>query len=266
MDRMPHDLVDLARYPIADLDDALGRRLVREARARLAEDGALALPGFLTPAAVRAIQDEAAALLPLAYFCAHGHNVFLVEDDPAFPPDHPRNRPQASDLGCIADDRIPAGHRLRALYAWPVLHAFLAAVLDKPALYPYADALGSLNINVAREGQQLGWHFDNADFATTLMLQRSEGGGDFEYHAHLRRTEGDSYAAIGGALQGARPGLRRIDGSPGTLVLFRGRYSLHRVTPITGRTPRLTAVLSYDPEPGVMLTEHTRLLFYGRVA
>jgi hypothetical protein len=36
----------------------------------------------------------------------------------------------------------------------------------------------------------------------------------------------------------------------GALVLFRGRYALHRVTPVEGARPRLLAALSYDPEPG----------------
>ncbi|MGF1608219.1 MAG: hypothetical protein ACFCUQ_02405 [Kiloniellales bacterium] len=52
----------------------------------------------------------------------------------------------------------------------------------------------------------------------------------------------------------------------GALVLFRGRHSLHRVTPVEGARPRLVAVLSYDSEPGVMLTEYNRKLFYGRAS
>jgi hypothetical protein len=35
---------------------------------------------------------------------------------------------------------------------------------------------------------------------------------------------------------------------------------------LRSRRARLFAVLSYDPEPGRMLTEHTRQIFYGRVA
>ena len=52
----------------------------------------------------------------------------------------------------------------------------------------------------------------------------------------------------------------------GALVVFRGRTALHRVTPVEGGRPRLLAVLSYDPEPGKTLSEHTRRIFYGRVA
>jgi predicted 2-oxoglutarate/Fe(II)-dependent dioxygenase YbiX len=57
-----------------------------------------------------------------------------------------------------------------------------------------------------------------------------------------------------------------LDLAAGALVLFRGRYALHRVTPVEGTRPRLLAALSYDPEPGRTLTEHTRKIFYGRVA
>ncbi len=54
-------------------------------------------------------------------------------------------------------------------------------------------------------------------------------------------------------------------GAAGALVLFRGRFALHRVTPVEARPPRLLAVLSYHPGPGKTLTEHTRKIFYGRV-
>ncbi len=266
LDTAAPGLIDLGRYPIADLGEAAARRFVENGRGQIAARGACVLPGFLRPAAVAAIQAETAALIDHAYYCAHDHNVFLIADDPAYAPDHPRNRPQASDLGCLADDQIPAGAALRTIYDWPALRGFIAAVLDKPALHPYADPLGSLNINVSRAGQQLGWHFDNADFVTTIMLQQAERGGVFEYLPRLRQPGDDNHAGIGRVLDGARRGVRRIDGSPGTLVLFRGRYSLHRVTPVEGTRARLTAVLAYDTEPGRMLTEHTRRLFYGRVA
>jgi len=36
---------------------------------------------------------------------------------------------------------------------------------------------------------------------------------------------------------------------PGTMLLFEGRDSLHRVTPIIGSTPRYVALLAYDTKP-----------------
>ncbi len=262
----PEDLIDLARYPLDAPEGAAYRDLVRAGRLRLGGDGALALPGFVTRAAAAAMAREAEALLPVAYYCAQDHNPYLIADDPALPAAHPRNRAQVSDKGCIADDRIAADSALRALYDWPPLRAFIAAVLGVETLYPYADPLGSLNINVFAPGQQLGWHFDNAEFVTTLMIRPAEAGGLYEYAPGLRRPEDETYDAVARVLDGARDGVRALDMEAGALVVFRGRYALHRVTPVEGAHPRLLAVLSYDPEPGKMLTEHTRALFYGRVA
>ncbi len=125
----PDDLIDLAPYPLGEPEGAGYRNLVGAAKGRLGEDGALVLPGFVTPGAVAAMVREAEALLPQAYYCAQDHNPYLIADDPALPAAHPRNRAQVSDKGCIADDRIAADSALRALYDWPPLRAVIAAVL-----------------------------------------------------------------------------------------------------------------------------------------
>ncbi len=262
----PEDLVDLARYPLHEPESAAYRELLRAGRARLAGEGALALPGFVTAAAVAVLLREAEALLPQAYYCAQDHNPYLIANDPDLAPDHPRNRAQRSDKGCLADDLIPRDAGLRALYDWPALRAFIAALLGVPALHPYADPLGSLNLNVFAAGQQLGWHFDNADFVTTLMIRPAEAGGIYHYVPGLRGPDGDDFEALGEVLDGTGAAPRVLDMAAGALVLFRGRTALHRVTPVEAGPPRLLAVLSYDPEPGKTLTEHTRKIFYGRVA
>jgi hypothetical protein len=51
---------------------------------------------------------------------------------------------------------------------------------------------------------------------------------------------------------------------PGTLLIFAGRYSLHRVTPIKGDTPRLVALFGYDTKPGTMSSELLKVVRYGR--
>ena len=51
----------------------------------------------------------------------------------------------------------------------------------------------------------------------------------------------------------------------GTLALFRGRNSMHRVTPVYGGSTRVLAVLAYNSEPGVALSESARMTFYGRL-
>ena len=49
------------------------------------------------------------------------------------------------------------------------------------------------------------------------------------------------------------------------MQIFKGRYSLHRVKPLTGRKVRYVAIFSFVEEPGMVGSpERTRQL-YGRV-
>ena len=56
-----------------------------------------------------------------------------------------------------------------------------------------------------------------------------------------------------------------LEVTPGTLVLFRGRNSMHRVTPTIGERTRILVVLAYNATPGVALSEAARMTFYGRL-
>ena len=67
-------------------------------------------------------------------------------------------------------------------------------------------------------------------------------------------------------LAGERDRLITQPMTPGTLLVFAGRYSLHRVSPIAGTTPRLVALLGYDTKPGTMSSELLKEVRYGRIS
>ena len=96
------------------------------------------------------------------------------------------------------------------------------------------------------------------------MLQTSEGGGSFEFVPRIRDAGDERRDAVGRLLAGGGDGILTMDGRPGTLALFAGRHSIHRVTPIQGKTPRVNAVLTYSQEPAHRLTSLNRELFYGQ--
>lgn len=254
------EIVDLERYPLADPDFRSG------CREKLAETGALVMPGFLTAAATEAVRREGETRRGEAFFCTTRHNVYLTPPDPAFEPDHPRNREVVSSKGCIADDQVPATSALHALYDAAGFRDFLCAVLGEPRLHDYADPLSSINLHYAETGQELGWHFDNSSFAVTLMIQPPERGGAFEYVKGVRDAEaGDmNFEAVRRVLDGEiRP--ERLAMEAGALVLFRGRNALHRVAPVEGARTRMLAVLAYNSAPGIALSESARMTFYGRL-
>lgn len=53
---------------------------------------------------------------------------------------------------------------------------------------------------------------------------------------------------------------------PGTLNVFRGKNTAHRVTTVEGDRERMIAVFSYYEKPGVMFSDEERVGFYGRAA
>ncbi|MDA3020420.1 MAG: hypothetical protein O3B15_08980 [Actinomycetota bacterium] len=53
--------------------------------------------------------------------------------------------------------------------------------------------------------------------------------------------------------------------TPGTLMLFNGRWSMHRVTTIEGPVPRYVALLAYDTKAGTDSTDTLKMSRYGRL-
>ena len=254
----PEKIFNLHQHPIQDV------RYTQSCKAQLDSIGALVMENFLSVDTLESLQNEAREVRPLAYFCSQNHNAYLLDSDPSLPDDHIRNLEHVSDKGCVPHDQIPENSPLRTLYEWPVFRAFLESVLDL-SVYPYADKLSSININYYEQGQQLGWHYDNASFAITLMVQAPESGGEFEYLEKVRDTEAgeqgyaDTEAVIKGNLQ-----PKTLAMGDGALVLFRGRNSLHRVAPVASVQARILVTLNFNTEPGVMLSELVRTTFFGR--
>ncbi len=260
----PADLLDLERYPIVDRSSARYHELIATARAQLAELGACELRGFLKAEALAAMVDEAETLAPRAYHSRVEGNPYLEPVDPTLPDDHPKRLVEMTVLGAVAYDQFPAQSLLRRLYEWDPLMEFLADAIGEKRLYRYADPMGALNIAVMKDGDYLRWHFDQTDFVTSLTLQAAESGGEFEFVPMIRTAKEERFGAVRALLQGARDGVRRIAAPPGTLLLFQGRYSIHRVTEIKGKRLRHVALLGYDVKPDVRSTEHLQYMRYGR--
>jgi len=73
-----------------------------------------------------------------------------------------------------------------------------------------------------------------------------------------------NYAGVASVLDGSTD-ASQLAVTPGTLVLFRGRNSMHRVTPTIGKRTRILVVLAYNAAPGIALSEAARMTFFGRL-
>jgi len=258
--------IDLGRYPLDDLDGPSATALITECRRQLAATGSCLLSHFLTDEATSRMAAEARALEPLAHRERHNKSTaYLEAPDESFPESHPKRRLQPTSVGAIAYDLIPKGSLIRRLYEWDGLLLFLERALGRGTLYRYADPLGGLNVAAMGAGEALLWHFDQTDFVVSLMLQKSDRGGVFEYVPHIRSADAANYDRVERLLEGSRAEVVELDLEPGTLALFEGRHSIHRVSPIEGPTTRLIGLLGYDTKPGTMSSERLKMRRYGRV-
>lgn len=260
----PSALVDLVRYPITDRASSAYTAVVAAARAELAATGAAELSGFLSPAGLDAALTDAIAVEASAHRSAGPATAYLDWPDLDQPEGHPRRWLGQAAVGAVAWDLFPPASPIRALYEWEALRAFVEDVLDRGELFRYADPLGGLNLATMGEGDQLQWHFDQTDFVVSIALRDADEGGDFEYAPYVRSADDERYGDVRTVLDGDPSRVKRVPMTPGTLLLFQGRHSLHRVTPIRGATSRLVALLAYDTKAGTVSSDFLRLARYGR--
>jgi uncharacterized protein (TIGR02611 family) len=264
---VPEQLIDLARYPVTDLDSPATRSLIAAEQRRLADHGVSIMRGFLTDDAVARLCREADELAPQAFFSEAAGTPYLERPDRSFPEGHPRRAIERSSLRALAYDLFPATSALRALYEWDPMMEFIGAVLDRTPLYRYADHMGALNLAVMIDGDELGWHFDQTDFVVSIALQDAESGGDFESARHIRSDGDERYDDVAKVLGGeSHASIELVPMTPGTLMLFAGRNSMHRVTAISGTVPRYVALLAYDTRPDTVSSDQLKLARYGRLA
>jgi hypothetical protein len=260
----PAQLVDLERYPLQRPESEAYRRVVDQARRELRERGAAEIEGFVSPAGVAALVRDADGLAARAHTSGGQGTAYLEFPDFSLPPDHPRLHFADYAVRAVAYDIMPLDSPLRLLYEWDPMKDLIEAVLDRGPVYRYADPFGALNLAVMGEGDQLQWHFDQTDFVVSLAIQSAARGGDFEVAPRIRNAEDEHYDEVAAVLAGDRTGVETLPMRPGTLLVFEGRFSLHRVSPIGGRRWRHVGLLAYDTKPGTLGSDLLRADRYGR--
>ena len=266
----PDRLVDLERYPMTRLSTREGRAFVDQCRHELAETNVCVLPEFLPADVVAPMAAQADAMTgEHSHYRVHDWNCYISrKDDPSYPVDHPRRRFFDDRSKIIPFDLFGAESPLRHLYFADYMASGVAAILGYPRLYhsdcPY-QALGILGFD---EGDSSCWHFDvENEFTVTLQLQTAEDGGRFEIVPNIRTAKDENYSGVQRVLDGDRERVRSYALEAGTLTVFRGRDSMHRVTKVAGSRRRLVGVMCFEQTPGVVTSAEMNATIYGpRVA
>jgi len=257
--------IDTERYPLDARESPGYAAVVAAGRAQLAEHGYAELSGFVRPGAVERFVAEAEALRPRAYASEGIGTPYLeLPDEAAFASDHPRRTWMPYGVSAVPYDLFPTSSLLRGLYEAEVLRVLIEDIVDRGPVMRYADPFGALNLAVMHAGDQLQWHFDQTDFVVSLAIQTASVGGDFEVAPKIRSADDERYDEVAEVLDGASSAVVTLAMTPGTLLVFEGRHSLHRVSPIEGTRARHVGLLGYDTTPGAMVSDLLREIRYGR--
>jgi hypothetical protein len=224
------------------------------------------LEGLVRPEAlVRALAEIKPVMDTLSFVHKRSHNIYFKKEVPGLHPDHPALRLVDTINHTVCCDQIPQSVPTW-IYEWPQFAVFLAATLEKETLFTMRDPLARMNVMCYRDGEALNWHFDRSEFTTTLLLQAPDEGGDFQHRAKLRTDTDPNYDGVARLLEGKDNDVKTLKLSAGTLNVFKGKNTLHRVTPCKGPRERYIAVFCYYERPGVMFSKEEQIGFYGRAA
>ena len=257
-------LIDTDRYPLDKPGSAQWRRLATETRRSMRETNCAQLHGFLKADAIAAMVAEIGAKEEQFDEVSNACNAYFSPDDPSLPETHPIRMLQRENGRSLCRDRMDEDGPMPALFASDELLGFVCEVIGRQVLYRHADPMTSILVNVARDGEGTIWHFDSNEVTITILLQKPEAGGEFEYIPNLRTEDEPNYDAVAAAIRGDRSGVTTARAGAGSLQIFAGRYSLHHVTKTIGATERYILVLAYADKPGLQTSKWSMIESFGR--
>ncbi len=248
LDRL-NKYVDLQRYPIHELNSVGGRDMIANAHEMMARDTLCFMPGFLRADAVTKIVAEIEAMSAESHRIDYPCTAYAWTNNEGFPPEHPRSALLRRKCGVLTTDQLNEYGPCQELFQFDELTEAIRAMLHFDTLFRSACPTLAIQINVMNEGDCFPWHFDTNDGVVSFMIQNADDGGAFEYAPLIRDEDAENYAGVSRILSG-RDEPSRVEMPAGTLSLFLGRRSIHRVAPVGATVQsRLSLLYSYDRKP-----------------
>jgi hypothetical protein len=180
-----------------------------------------------------------------------------MDNTSSFEPAHPMRRPFQMSIHAASGVLISRDTLLRrGVYDSPAVGRFFAAIMGVPRVYQNTDEFQKLNVHYQYDADQRKWHYDGTDFTITLMCQQGSVGGEFEWAPNIRGEKhangsfDERFEAVDALFHGKYAGevlTSRV--APGTINIFNGERTLHRVRAVYGPKKRSIAILSYDTRP-----------------
>ena len=259
-------IVDLDQYPIHNLNSPIIKKLIERCKEELEENSCSTISNFILPQSLNVMRSELEKQLDEVYMSKESINAYLyAKDDPSLPKDHPKRNFMNRYNGYLNSDLFEKNSEMKFLYEQEELLKFISACLGVSPIYRWADPLACHAYNVMKPEGVLPWHFDSCEFTLSLMIQKPEKGGIFEYCPFIREPGNENFDEVKKVLDGDRARVRQLKLEPGDLQIFKGRFTLHRVTKVYGQKLRYMCIPAYVLDPWRVNTpEHSKAI-YGKI-
>ena len=259
-------IVDLEKYPIHDLNSPVIKDLISRCKEELNNNSCAVIKNFILPKSLMTMNKELECQLDEVYMSKEKINAYLyAKDDPSLPKENPKRIFMERFNGYLNSDCFSENSEMKFLYETDELLKFVSKCLGVSPIYRWADPLARHAYNVMEPEGILPWHFDSCEFTLSLMIQKPEKGGIFEYCPNIRSPGNENFEDVAQVISGDRERVKQLDLEPGDLQIFKGRFTLHRVTKIEGQKPRYMCIPAYVLDPyRVNTPEHSKAI-YGKV-
>ena len=258
------NIINLNEYPINQTNSDEYKKLIDKNKKLLDQDGCCVLPNFIKTQSLSKMKEEVERNLNKIYWTKDSHNPYFTKDDPELSKDHPKRIFTFRESGYLNSDDLETDSDLDTLYESDEMLKFVSDSLGVYPLYKWADPLGKNPYSVMHEDHYFPWHFDGNEFTLSILIQKADKGGLFEYSQDLRNENNENFDEVTKVLRGDRKTVKSLDLKPGDLQIFKGRFSMHRVTKIEGKTSRYIALPTYVKDPyRVNKPEHSKQV-YGK--
>lgn len=258
------DFVDLSTYPIHELDSSLRQTLVAQCREELDAVGCCRIPDMIRPESIERMRCEVERKRDRIYWSEDSHNPYMTKEDTSLPVDHPARCFAKRSSGFVNSNLLDPHSDLQAIYDSKVFLQFVSDCLGIAPIYCWADPLGCNPYSVMDEGNYFPWHFDGNEFTVSILVQAAEKGGEFQYCPDIRTPEEENLSGVAQVLQGDHTRVHTLELRPGDVQIFKGRFSMHRVTPVEGSRSRYIALPTYVRNPETVNRPERAKQFYGQ--
>ena len=254
------DLINFKKYDISAIGSKPYEALISLCHKQIDANGLCLLPDFVKNSFYDGVIAEVRENEEKGFYNESWRSPFGKESRKA----QENSIQTRASMKTFAYDLLTPNSKLRLLYESDIFTEFLKKILRVDNFFKCADPLVSCLVTSLKDNDELGWHYDPNDGVVTLLLQKPDKGGEFEFVPNSKESSHEVSEKELSIVDNQDEDIISLAQNPGTLAIFNGSNSLHRVAPVAGNSERIVAVLSYSEVPDFIFSSNIRKNFIGR--